>query len=254
MKKKILRGIAVLCSLACVFSIIQTARTIYDYNHGKTEYTELADLLVKPRDNSVYVSRKEASGTDAAPVDVNFDLLRQMNASAVGWLYCEGTPINYPVVQSSDNAYYLNHLYDNQSNSSGAIFMDAMNDPELTDINTVIYGHNMKNGTMFASLQNYDKQRYYEQHPTMYYITADHDYRIDVFAAYETTGNSEAFTMFFDSPKTYDGYLHWVWDHSKIDTSGLPMTTDDNIVTLSTCSYGYNNARYVVQGKVTRLN
>ena len=253
MKKKILRGIAILCSLACVVSVYQAAKIQHEYKQGEKEYSELANLLVSKNDSSIYVSQKEAPA-EGAPVDVNFDLLQQMNAQAVGWLYCEGTPINYPVVQSTDNEYYLNHLYDDQTNSSGAIFMDALNSPDLSDANTVIYGHNMKNGTMFASLQNYDAQSYYEKHPVMYYITKEHSYKIDVFASYETTGNSETFTMFFDSPETYSGYLQRIWEKSKIDTSWLPMTTDDNIITLTTCSYNFDNARYVVQGKVTQLN
>ena len=254
MKSKVIfRSIAALCALVCVISLCQVIRIGYEYKQGEQEYSELADLLVSKADNSLYVSQKEASAS-GAPVDVDFDLLRQMNAQAVGWLYCEGTPINYPVVQSEDNSYYLNHLYDDQKNSSGAIFMDALNSPDLSDANTIIYGHNMKNGTMFASLQNYDMQSYYEQHPVMYYITKEHDYRIDIFASYETSGDSEAFTMFFDSPQTYDGYLQRIWAKSRIDTSELPMSVDDNIITLTTCSYSFNNARYVVQGKITQLN
>ena len=254
MKNKVIfKSITVLCAFACVVSLCQVIRIGYEYKQGETEYSELADLLVSKADNSIYVSQKEAPST-GAPVDVNFDMLKEMNAEAVGWLYCEGTPINYPVVQSKDNSYYLNHLYDNQTNSSGAIFMDALNNPELSDANTVIYGHNMKNGTMFASLQNYDTQSYYEQHPVMYYMTKEHDYRIDIFASYETSGDSETFTMFFDSPQTYSNYLQRVWAQSRIDTSDLPMSTDDNIITLATCSYNFNNARYVVQGKITQLN
>ena len=254
MKNRIIfKSIAVFCALACVISLCQVIRIGYEYRQGEAEYSELANLLVSKADSSIYVSQKEASSS-GAPVDVNFDMLKDMNAQAVGWLYCEGTPINYPVVQSADNSYYLNHLYDNQKNSSGARFMDAMNNPELSDANTVIYGHNMKNGTMFASLQNYDMQSYYEKHPVMYYMTRDHDYRIDIFASYETSSDSEAFTMFFDSAQTYSGYLQRIWAKSRIDTSDLPMSEDDNIITLTTCSYSFNNARYVVQGKVTQLN
>ena len=254
-KKNIFKGIAVLCAAACAVTAGQAIRIGYEYKQGEAEYSKLADIMVSAANSNIYVS-KNASAADAAeqaPIDVNFEALNEMNVNAVVWLYCEGTPINYPVVQSTDNSYYLNHLYDDQTNSSGAIFMDALNNPELTDANTVIYGHNMKNGTMFASLQNYDMQSYYKEHPVMYYITKEHSYKIDVFASYETSGDSETFTMFFDSPQTYSGYLQRTWEKSRIDTSWLPMSTDDNIVTLTTCSYSFNNARHVVQGKVTRL-
>ena len=252
MKKKTIFGTtAVLCVLACILCIGNALKIGYEYRQGEKEYSELADIMVSPTDSSLYIS--ESAG-GASPINVNFDMLSSLNANVVGWLYCEGTPISYPVVQSTDNSYYLNRLYDDRTNSSGAIFMDAMNSPDLSDVNTIIYGHNMKNGTMFASLQNYDEQWYYEQHPVMYYLTKNHDYKIDVFASYETTGDSDAFTMFFDSAQTYQTYLENRWSQSRIDTSWLPMSIEDNIVTLSTCSYGFDNARYVVQGKVTQLN
>ena len=257
MKKKIIfKSVAVLCALACVLSVCQVLRIGYEYKQGEQEYNNLADILVSPADTSIYITENASAENSAEhpPIDVNFAMLQEMNANAVGWLYCAGTPINYPVVQSSDNSYYLNRLFDNQTNSSGAIFMDAMNSPDMSDINTVIYGHNMKNGTMFASLANYSEQWYYEKHPVMYYLTKDHNYRIDIFASYETAGGSDAFTMFFDSEATYGNYLRQRWNQSDIDTSWLPMSTEDNIVTLSTCSYDFDDARYVVQGKVTPLN
>ena len=257
MKKNIIfKSVAVLCALACILSIGQVMRINNEYKQGEKEYSNLADLLVSPINTNIYVTENAPADDSAerAPIDVNFDLLREMNVNAVGWLYCPGTVINYPVLQSSDNSYYLNHLFDNQTNSSGAIFMDAMNSPDLSNINTIIYGHNMKNGSMFASLQNYSEQWYYEKHPVMYYITKDHSYKIDIFASYETAGNSDTFTAFFDSEATYSNYIQKRWNLSQIDTSGLPMTTADNILTLSTCSYDFDDARYVVQGKVTQLN
>ena len=250
-KKNIFKGIAILCAAACVVTLGQAIRIGYEYKQGEKEYSDLADIMVSSASSNIYVSE---SADGAPPIDVNFEALNEMNANVVGWLYCEGTPINYPVVQSSDNSYYLNRLYDDQKNSSGAIFMDAMNAPDLSDANTIIYGHNMKNGTMFASLANYYSQSYYEAHPVIYYLTRDRDYRIDVFASYETPGGSDAFTIFFDSEQTYSNYLQKRWNMSQIDTSSLPMSTDDNIVTLTTCSYDYNDARYVVQGKVTPLD
>ena len=255
-KKNIFKGIAILCAAACVATLGQAIRIGYEYKQGENEYSNLADIMVSANSSDIYVSKSApaADAAEQAPIDVNFEALNAMNANVVGWLYCAGTPINYPVVQSSDNSYYLNRLYDDQTNSSGAIFMDAMNAPDLSDANTIIYGHNMKNGTMFASLANYESQSYYAKHPVIYYLTRDRNYRIDVFASYETPGGSDAFTIFFDSEQTYSNYLQKRWNLSQIDTSSLPMSTDDNIVTLTTCSYNYNDARYVVQGKVTPLN
>ena len=256
MKKKILKGISILCALACVAAVIQAARIQYEYKQAELEYQELEELLVSPSESAIYLTRHEAAEgeRESAPVDVNFDLLHEINAGVVGWLYCEGTPINYPIVQSTDNSYYLNRLYNNQTNSSGAIFMDSLNSPNLNDANTVIYGHNMKNGSMFKTIQYYEKASYYDEHPVMYYFTSEHSYRIDVFAGYITEYDSEAYTIFFDSPWTYQGYLDRIRINSDVDMSGrVQVTTDDNIITLVTCSYN-SSVRYVVHGKVTQLS
>ena len=248
MRNKILKITAVICVLACVISIGQAVRIQVGYKQAQKTYDDLALDLVTLSADDIYTS----AGTGAAPLDVNFELLSQMNAEAVGWLYCEGTPINYPVVQSADNSYYLKHLYNNQSNSSGAIFMDALNDPDMGDVNTVIYGHNMKNGTMFACLQNYSDPAYMREHPVMYYLTADRDYRIDIFACYPDGAVSEAYTINFDSAETYASCLRRSWSRSEASVN-VPMTVDDNMITLVTCT-GYNSDRYVVQGKITPLD
>ena len=130
--------------------------------------------------------------------------------------------------------------------------MDSLNNPNLTDHNTVIYGHNMKNGSMFASLQNYSEWWYYQQHPTLYYMTAEKDYRIDVFACYPETAESEVYSISLGSDEAYGEYLQKIWSKSEINVD-VPMTADDNIMTLVTCT-GYNSDRFIVQGKVTPLN
>ena len=249
MKNKILRCIAVVCALACAISIAQIIRIEHQYKVGEKAYDDLALNLVTLSAADDFTAPGDEIG---APIDVNFELLSQMNAEAVGWLYSPGTPINYPVVRSDDNSYYLKHLYNDQKNSSGAIFMDALNDPDMTHINTVIYGHNMKNGSMFASLQNYSDPAYLREHPTIYYMNAQHDYRIDVFACYPESAAAETYTINFDSAETYAGYLQRVWGKSEI-SADVPMTTDDNIVTLVTCT-GYSNDRYVVLGKITQIS
>ena len=246
MKNKILKITAAICVMACVFSVVQAARIQTQYTKGKRAYDDLAlNLVTVSADGS-------ASAGGGAPIDVDFEVLSQMNAQAVGWLYCEGTPINYPVVQSADNSYYLKHLYNNQNNSSGAIFMDALNNPNMSDMNTVIYGHNMKNGTMFACLQNYSDPAYLREHPVMYYLTNGKDYKIEIFSCYPDGAQSEAYTICYDSAETYAKCLRMSWGKSEI-SADVPMTTNDRIITLVTCT-GYNSDRYVVQGKITPIN
>lgn len=248
MKKKVLKIIACICALVCVISLAQAVRIQVQYDRGKKAYDDLALNLVTLSAADDFTT----AGNEGVPIDVNFELLSQMNASSVGWLYCAGTPINYPVMQSTDNSYYLKHLYNDQTNSSGAIFMDALNNPDMSNVNTVLYGHNMKDGSMFTCLQNYSDPAYLRQHPVMYYLTADKDYQIEIFSCYPDEAASEAYTITYDSAETYARCLHRSWNRSEI-TTDVPMTTDDNIITLVTCT-GYNDDRYVVQGKISPIN
>ena len=257
MKKKIIfKSIAVLCILACILSVYQVLKINYEYKQGEEEYSDLVDTFVLPASEGNYepVNITVEDTSEHVPIDIDFEALMQQNPNAVGWIYSPGTVINYPVVQGSDNSYYLNHLFDKRINSSGAIFMDASNSPDMSDVNTVIYGHNMKNGTMFTAITKYKSQQYYEDHPVIYYLTKDRNYKIDVFSSYETADKSDAYTIFFNSEEAYSDFLQQRRDMSQINTLWLPVSAEDNIMTLMTCSYGSKNARYVVHGKLTPLD
>lgn len=102
--------------------------------------------------------------SETAPIKVDFERLQEENKDIIAWLYCPDTEINYPVVQSKDNEYYLRRLLDGTWNIAGTLFMDYRNAADCSDLHTIIYGHNMKNNTMFGSLPKYSKQEYYEEH------------------------------------------------------------------------------------------
>lgn len=256
MKKNIYKALSVVCALAFLGAAAHVINSEIEYKESESAYEDMANVLVSNRWSNAYLSNQSTTaedGTEQAPVDIDFAKLKEMNASAVGWLYCAGTQINYPVVQSSDNSYYLTHLADNQTNSSGSIFMDALNAPDLTDANTVIYGHNMKNGSMFAVIEMFKEQDFINAHPVMYYMTEDKSYKIELFAAYPAEADAETYTIFFDSEDTYKGYLKRAWDQSEVRTD-VEVTPNDNIVTLVSCTGRNNGQRNVVQGKVTELN
>ena len=104
---------------------------------------------------------------------VDFASLQQTNPYIVGWLYSEGTPINYPVVQGTDNSYYLTHLYDGTYNANGCLFLDRRVNRDFSSLHSIIYGHYMRSGAMCASLAGYKDQAYYEEHPTLMLMTPD---------------------------------------------------------------------------------
>jgi len=181
-----------------------------------------------------------------AIIEVDFEMLQGENPDVVGWLYCKGTRINYPVVQGSDNVYYMDHMYDGQWNSGGSIFMDYRNTPGFADGNTLIYGHHMKDGSMFENLVGYREQKYYNRNMFMWYVTPEQDYLLLPFAGYVTDSTSSAYQMQFGSDEEKQNWLESRVSQSDFESAIVP-TAEDTIVTLSTCSYEYANARYVVQ-------
>lgn len=130
-----------------------------------------------------------------APIMVDFEGLRAINPEVVGWIYCEGTGINYPVMQGENNDYYLTHSYDGAYNVSGSIFVEAENRAGFADRNTIIYGHNMKNDSMFAHLDNWAEPGYYEEHPVIWLLTPEQDYQIKLMAGYTTSAYSDTYVF-----------------------------------------------------------
>lgn len=186
------------------------------------------------------------------PITIDFDKLREINSDVVGWIYCEGTVINYPVVQGTDNQYYVYHLFNKKQNNSGAIFMDYRCSLDYAD-NTILYGHHMKNGSMFASIVRYRSQSYYDNHPVMFFITPDKNYLVELFSSYVTKSKSQSFNISFSTDKEFDDFISSTIKKSNF-VSNIDVTSESQIITLSTCTYDYDNARYVVHGKLKEID
>jgi len=186
-----------------------------------------------------------------APFVVDFELLTKLNNQVVGWI-SDNAGIDYPVVQGSDNDYYLTHLVDGTVNKNGSIFVDYRNTPGFMDKNTFIYGHNMLNGTMFAGLSQYGTAGYYAQHPEIILDTPEGSYSLQVFSGYVTPGNSDSYQLEFRDDAEYEQYLEKVRLLSDF-ASDVTVTGQDRIVTLSTCTYDYDDARYVVHCKLVPM-
>lgn len=182
------------------------------------------------------------------PKYVDFDILQASYPDTTAWLLDPGGTINYVVAQAEDNDYYLHRLLDGRTASGGTLFMDYRNSADFSDWNTMIYGHNMKNGTMFASLMKYQEPGYYEEHPNLYLYTPGHRYRMELVAGYITSVTDKVYEI----PATKvdrDTILEHAFRSSSF-ISGITIGEEDKLVTLSTCSYAYDDARYVVIGRL----
>lgn len=223
-----------------------------DYNKSNQSYSELEQFVEMPE--SKHIENEDTEETTTAKVTetilfptVNFDDLSEINSDIVGWLYIDNTTINYPIVQGEDNSYYLKHLFDKNYSSSGCIFLDCNNSFDFSDYNNVIYGHHMKNGTMFSSLTEYKNQDYYDAHPQAILVTPNQNYIIDIFAGYVASTNDNAWRISFDSGNEYAEWIAKIKGRSCF-ISNIDPSASDKIITFSTCSYEFDNARFVLHG------
>jgi len=176
---------------------------------------------------------------------VDFASLRQINSDVIAWISIENTKVNYPIVQGTDNDHYLSWTVDGKKNSAGSIFIDYRNEPDFSDQNTVIYGHNMSNGTMFANIRNYRTQEYYENHPNILIITPDENHLYEVVAGFVTQTDGPAWQISFSSEELT---LEWIREaiSKSYFASNIVPELGDTYITLSTCTYEFDNARFVL--------
>ena len=257
----LLIGLIVLLVAGMAFAGYQLGSIFMNYHRDRSAYSELASNAISelpvrtaaPEDANAGEEGQAPSVTEITvsqvPISVDWDYLRSVNSDVVGWLYCPGTIINYPVVQNPDNEFYLKHGFDRQSNVSGAIFADAGSVIGSPSSNLVIYGHNMKDKSMFGSFQAYVNESYCNENPSLYLLTPDRAYRIDLFGAHIKEGTVDNFPTFFGSTEAYQSYLdrvtssfYWI----KRDV----INTNYQLVTLTTCTSasGYSDARLLIQG------
>lgn len=190
-----------------------------------------------------------------APLVVDFNKLCEAAPDIQGWIYCEDTNINYPVVQGADNEKYLHHTYIGDYAAAGSIFLEAANSPGFVDSNNIIYGHHMKDKSMFAGLSNWASQEYYDGHPVMWLLTPEQDYMIELFAGYITPAGSDVYAVFQGPSEWFDGYLATALENSDFNCD--PEFVPDGgarYVVLSTCNYTFQNARYVLHGKLVPVD
>lgn len=261
--KKRKRGLFWLLIVLLLGVMAYSGYRIYEIRHayavGGRSYDALARQYVqKQRPEPPTQASNDTTGEtqepeETAPISVDFTALCAENPDVVGWLYCEGTPINYPVLQAEDNSFYLRRLLDGTYNVYGSIFMDYRSARDLSDENTLVYGHSIRsNNEMFTSLSGYLSQEYYEAHPTMYYLTPERAYRLELFSGYKTNAESDAYRCIFEDEADFSAFLTKITDASAF-ASNIKPTTQDRIMTLSTCTNQTQSGRYVVHGVLIPL-
>lgn len=272
MKKNKLRCVLTfLLVLICLGSAVRIGYQHFQYSQGEEIYTQAEQLAELPDfstllpdqtapTSSQAVSSGNSSQEEATvPVYVDpyadalaamdFTALREVNEDILGWIVVPGTRLSYPLVQGEDNSYYLNRTWRKSRNSVGAIFLECTNSPDLSDFNTIIYGHRMNNNSMFGTLKYYQDQSYWQQHPTLYITDDSGSHTYEIFAAYEVSVEGDTYLLGFPSDVDKQNFLDFCLDQSVIDTGVIP-TVYDRILTLSTCTGNGHATRWVVQARL----
>jgi sortase B len=182
------------------------------------------------------------------PLAVDWEQLRAVNPDVVGWIYVEGIDgINYPILQGENNEYYLKHSFQKQELSSGSIFEDFHNSADFTDPNTIVYGHNMKNGSMFGKLKDFLDQAVYDADPWFWILTPQGNYRYHIFSVFKTKVNSDTYTLYERNGPEFLEWEEQMQEQSAVKNE-VPLSESDKTVVLSTCTSD-NEYRCVVIGK-----
>ena len=249
-KSDVLLTIALIVAIAVFCYAAFNLYHIYtEYKKGTDEYNQIEEMAVTERD----ADSAEVAGPNAQlkpPIEVDFDKLKSVNEDVVGWIYVDALPdISYPIVKGKDNQTYLHQTYENNYNFAGTIFVDYENSGDFSDCNTLVYGHNMKNGSMFGHLKKFrEDDKLYKQDKYFWILTPERNYRYEIITAYTTGVNSDTYTLFKGPGEEFEKYLETIKGYSEIQTDDTDLTIKDRIVTLSTCT-GNESTRFVVQGK-----
>ena len=271
MKPKFRKALAALLAVVCALCLGRTALQLVQYRQGDETYAQAQELAGLPdlpdlppvdvTDGSGEASGSAgADGSEEAPEevpvwqdpyaqalkDMDFSALRQQNPDVLGWILIPGTRVSYPVVQGTDNSYYLNHTWRGGKNSVGAIFMECRNSSDLSDFNTIIYGHRMNNRSMFGTLSQYKSRSYWQAHPYVYLTDDSGTHRYEIFAAGEVSVDSDVYRLGLRSDSSRQSFLDSCLALSALNTGVTPHVYD-KVLTLSTCTGNGHATRWVVQ-------
>jgi sortase B len=261
------RGLLIVSAIVFLFSSYKVGAYVLDSYENKKTYSNIKDLYYAEPE-------KEATGEPISPpagdhssepdstqavesieveafpeIQAKFTELQKQNEDIAGWLKIDKTKIDYPVVQAADNDYYLDKDVNKQKNAAGSIFMDYRNKLGGDNRNIILYGHNMKDGSMFADILHYESKWNFDNKSIIQFDSIYADAKWQIFSVYTSDVNFDYIKTDFQSDEEFKAFLDEIKAKS-LHPSDIEVTENDRILTLSTCSYAYNDARFVVHAKL----
>lgn len=238
-KKKTLYTILMLiCIGVFIFALYNVVNILLEYKEIEDFYDDTIDEYVELDDKGVVTY-------------VDLPKLISKNTDVKGWIYIEGTTINYPLLQGPNNDYYLYINYDGNYSEAGSIYIDSYCSEDLSDDHTIIYGHNMKNDTMFGTLNDFKNQSHRDAHPYVYILTPNGMWnKYEIFAYYRANINDGTFDLFTGNVNKMNNYIDLVSAKNYLSNNLLPAN-GEKLITLSTCTEDLaDDSRNVLQAKL----
>ena len=257
MKKKIISVIVGVAGLAAAYFVVSgISHIVYNrpVDNAATESTaetteqgteEAKAAMTEDEINEMLAGMKATETAETATeeqsevIPVKFEELQAVNPDIYAWITVPGTVIDYPILQhASDNTYYLMHNIDGSYGYPGCVYTENMNSKDFTDNNTVIYGHNMKNGSMFAQLHKFEDPDFFNENREVLIYLPDEVLHYTIFAAHVYDDRHLLYSFDFTDPEVYQKYLDSIFstrDMSANIDKDITVTTDDQIITLVTC-------------------
>lgn len=230
----------------------------HQYKISETLYEEAAaSFTVESKPLSIelpaYQPQEIFRLPEIAPIEVDFTALQRINPDITAWIYCPDTVINYPVLHGETNDDYLHHSYDGSYNAAGSIFVEETNARDLTDCNYILYGHHMGDKSMFATLDRWQDQGYFDGHPYMWLLTPEQDYKIFLYSAYTISAYDKVYTVFHVRDAEFESWLIKTGNDSAVDAD-VELDPNAKYVMLSTCAYIFEDARSVLHGQLQPIS
>lgn len=204
-----------------IYSNIEETYIISDEDSSNSE-NELSDFFIPEYEDNEFLN-------------IDWISLAKLNQDIIGWIYCPDTQLNYPILKSKDNKDYLHKTVTGTINSSGSIFLDYRNDPELLDYVSVIYGHNMKNGSMFKTINRYKNIEWYKEHPTIQIYTEKKQNVYNIIGVIDAKSSDDIYDLSIRSKEDYMSFLD-KWANKSIYDTGVPYDYNKRTILLSTCN------------------
>ena len=235
--RKVAMDVILVCLIGIAgLSAFNIYKILNNYRIGSETYKEIANLA------GVDIE-EEFTG------DIDWDALRAQNPDVIAWIYLKGTKINYPIVQASDNDYYLRRMFNGASGIGGTLFADYRAQADFKGFNSIIYGHHMRDSSMFGALKSYTSSEYASENPQFELITPDAKYHLQVVAFLHIPASSAAYEIVSGGTSSRENYVDTLRALASY-TTGVSFGVNDHLVMLSTCAYEYDEARYAVVGKL----